>query len=104
MTSDTGATIVVLATFREGYEAHFAEYSASVRAFLDRRGARVVRRQRVEAVLYGGGTASLVMVIDVPSRAEAERMFFEPEYEAILPLRDRIFRAFEMYLAAPGEI
>jgi len=104
MTSDTGATIVVLATFRAGYEAHFAEYSARVRALLDARGARVIRRQRVETTLYGEGTASLVMVIDLPTRAVAERMFFEPEYLAIIPLRDRVFEAFEMYLAAPGEI
>jgi uncharacterized protein (DUF1330 family) len=102
--SDPGATIVVLATFRQGYEAHVAEYSARVRASLDDRGARVVRRQRVEAALYGGGTASLVMVIDVPSRAAAERMFFEPAYRDIIPLRERVFRDFQMYLAAPGEI
>lgn len=102
--TDPGATIVVVATFRDGYEEHFAEYSARVRAYLDRNGARVIRRQRVEASLFGNGTASLVMVIDVPSRALAERMFFEPEYRAILPLRDRVFSGFQMYLAAPGEL
>jgi hypothetical protein len=79
--SDPGATILVLATFRDGYEAHF-----------------------VEAALYGGGTASIAMVIDVPSRAAAERMFFEPAYRGIIPLRERAFRNFQMYLAAPGEI
>jgi uncharacterized protein (DUF1330 family) len=101
---DTAATIIVLATFRDGHEAHFAEYSARVRSFLDAHGARVVRRQRVEASLFGTGTASLVMLIDVPSRDAAERMFFEPAYRDIIPLRDRVFRDFQMYLAAPGEI
>src|SRR5512143_589050 len=66
--AENEATIIVLATFREGYEPYFAEYSARVRAYLDQRGARVVRRQRVEATLYGADTASLVMVIDVSSR------------------------------------
>lgn len=98
------ATVIVLATFREGYEAYFAEYSARVRAYLDERGARVVRRQRVEATLYGGDNASLVMVIDVPSRATAAGMFFESDYLAIIPLRDQVFQDFHMYLAVPGDL
>ena len=34
----------------------------------------------------------------------AERIFFEPEYLSIIPLRDRIFADFRMYLAESDEL
>jgi uncharacterized protein (DUF1330 family) len=98
------ATIVVEGTFRPGYEAVFAEYSRTVRALLDRHQATVVRRQRVRRTLYGPHAPDLIMVIDFPDAEVAERLFLEGEYLEILPLRDRVFADFRMYLAAPGEI
>jgi uncharacterized protein (DUF1330 family) len=44
------------------------------------------------------------MVIDFPTEELAETLFFQQEYLDILPLRDRIFADFRMYLAAYGEI
>jgi len=98
------ATIVVEGTFRPGYEEFFPEYSRTVRAFLDRHQATVVRRQRVRKTLYGTHAPDLIMVIDFPDAEVAERLFLAGEYLEILPLRDRIFADFRMYLAAPGEI
>ncbi|HXU30028.1 MAG TPA: DUF1330 domain-containing protein [Thermoanaerobaculia bacterium] len=98
------ATIVVLGTFATGYEAVFAEYSRKVRAFLDSKNAIVIRRQLVERTLYGDLAPSLVMTIDFPTRESAETAFFEPEYLALLPLRDRVFSDFQMFLAKPGEV
>jgi len=97
------ATIVVEGNFREGYAQHFAEYSRTVRAYLEKHGGTVVRRQRVEKVLYGRDKPDLVMLIDFPDAAIAERIFFAPEYLAIIPLRDKVFADFRMYLAAFGE-
>jgi uncharacterized protein (DUF1330 family) len=98
------ATIVVEGTFREGYEESFEEYSRTVRAFLDRNQATVVRRQLVKKTLYGAHRPDLIMVIDFPTEELAETLFFRQEYLDILPLRDRIFSDFRMYLAAYGEI
>lgn len=98
------ATIVVVGRFATGHEAHFAEYSARVRAFLQSKGATTVRRQRVEQTLYGGDHADLVMLIDFPSREAAQDAFFEPAYLELIPLRDQVFSEFRMYLAAPGDI
>jgi uncharacterized protein (DUF1330 family) len=98
------STIIVKATFRRGYEAHFAEYSGKVRAYLSKHGAEVVRRQRITKALYGSGKPDLIMVIDFPSVDIAERIFFEPEYLALIPLRDQVFSEFNMYVAAYGEI
>lgn len=98
------STIVVEGTFRRGYEEHFAEYSNKVRAYLSSRGAEVVRRQRITKTLYGSGSADLIMVIDFPGADIAERIFFEPEYLALIPLRDKVFSDFRMYVAQFGEI
>src|SRR5262249_23575448 len=72
------ATIYVEASFRDGHEAFFAEYSARVRAYLAKFDAKVIRRQRVTKTLYGPGRCDLAMVIDLPSMEIAERIFFEP--------------------------
>jgi uncharacterized protein (DUF1330 family) len=98
------ATIVVEGSFREGYEDHFKEYSRTVRAFLDKHQGAVIRRQLVKKTLYGTHTPDLIMVIDFPTAEIAETLFFEQEYLDIIPLRDRIFADFRMYLAEYGEI
>ena len=99
-----GATIFVEGVFRDGYEQHFAEYSRQVKAYLSQYEAKVIRRQRVTKTLYGTSTLSLIMLIDFASREVAERIFFAPDYLALIPLRDKVFTDFKMYLAEPGEI
>jgi|SRR5215469_2763047 len=99
-----GATIIVEAVFRTGFEEYFQEYSALVRGYLEKHGGQVIRRQRIERKLYGEDKPDLLMVIDFPQREVAERIFFEPEYLNIIPLRDKVFSRFEMYLAPFGDI
>ena len=98
------STIVVEGTFRLGYEEHSDEYSLKVRTYLHKHNAEVIRRQRVQKALYGPANPDLFMVIDFPSGELAERVFFEPEYRALIPLRDKVFADFKMYLAAYGEL
>ncbi|HTP82998.1 MAG TPA: DUF1330 domain-containing protein [Alphaproteobacteria bacterium] len=99
------ATIIVEAVFRPGYETYFAEYSSLVRRYLDKHRGQVIRRQRIEKALYGeGDKPDLVMVIDFSDRALAEKVFFEQEYRDIIPLRDKVFSRFSMYLAEFGDI
>jgi uncharacterized protein (DUF1330 family) len=94
------ATIVVIGTFRAGYEEIFGDYSSQVRRFLDQKGATVIRRQRIERTLYGERSPSLVMMIDFPTRESAETAFFEQSYLDLIPLRDRVFSDFQMFLAS----
>src|SRR5215469_16041633 len=92
------ATIVVIGTFRNGYQEVFADYSKRVRRFLDSKGATVVRRQLVQQTLYGNLSPSLVMVIDFPTKEVAETAFLERQYLDIIPLRDNVFSDFHMFL------
>ena len=98
------ATIIVEGAFRPGYEVHFEQYSSLVRRYLEKHGGQVIRRQRVEKTLYGEARPDLVMVIDFPDRTVAERVFFEQEYLDIIPLRDKVFSRFNMYLAGSGNV
>lgn len=98
------ATIIVEGIFQPNYERYFAQYSARVRAYLSRHDGVVVRRQRVTKMLYGKLRPDLVIVIDFADHMVAERIFFAPEYLDIIPLRDKIFSEFSMYLADFGDI
>lgn len=98
------ATIIVEGTFREGYESYFEEYSRIMKAFLAKHQGTTLRRQLIKKTLYGTHTPSLVMVIDFPTGELAESLFFEQEYLDVIPLRDRIFADFRMYLAEYGNV
>ena len=98
------ATIVVIGTFRENYDQFFSHYSMKVKHFLLSKGAKVIRRQLVERTLYGDMVASLIMVIDFPTREAAETAFLEQEYLDLIPLRERVFSDFQMFLAKDGEV
>src|SRR5262249_50987959 len=97
-------TIIVEGVFRPDFESYFADYSKLVRAYLEKHGGQVIRRQRIAEVLYGEEKMDLVMVIDFPDREIARRIFFEQEYLDIIPLRDRVFSRFSMYLAEAGNV
>ncbi len=98
------SSIVILGTFKEGYEPHYEEYSRRVSAFLGKRDATVVRSLRIERTLYGQGGPQLIVVIDFPDKDRAAEAFFDPEYLEIVPVRARVFEDFHMYLAKRGEI
>jgi uncharacterized protein (DUF1330 family) len=94
------ATIFVEGVFTPGYERYFVEYSRKIMAYLERHDAVVVRRQRVRKMLYGSDGPDLVMLIDFPDVdvEAAERIFFEPEYVSLIPLRQKVFTTFKMCL------
>jgi uncharacterized protein (DUF1330 family) len=98
------ATILVIGRFQPGYQEVFPDYSKKVRGFLKSKGATVVRRQLVQRTLYGNLSPSLVMVIDFPTEEVAATAFFEQEYLDIIPLRDKVFSEFHMFLTQDGEI
>jgi uncharacterized protein (DUF1330 family) len=98
------ATIIVEGTFREGYEKYFEDYSMRVKTFLQQSDAIVIRRQLIEDTLYGQEHPNLIMLIDFPNKEIASKIFFKPEYLSIIPLRDKIFKTFKMYLARFGDV
>jgi len=98
------ATIIVEGTFREGYEKYFEDYSMRIKTFLQQFNAIIIRRQLIEDTLYGEEHPSLIMLIDFPNKEIAGKIFFNPEYLSIIPLRNKIFKTFKMYLAKFGDV
>jgi uncharacterized protein (DUF1330 family) len=97
-------TIIVEGSFAEGYENYFEEYSATIRNYLAKHGGVVIRRQLIKETLYGQNGPDIIMVIDFDDRNVAKRIFFENEYLQVIPLRDKIFKTFKMYLADTGNV
>ena len=97
-------TIIVEGTFTEGYEAYFEEYSQRVKAFLQQYPTTIVRRQLVLETLYGKQHPDLIMLIDIEDIQLARTLFYDEAYQAIIPLREKVFRTFNMYLAAFGSV
>jgi uncharacterized protein (DUF1330 family) len=54
--------------------------------------------------LYGQTKPNLIILIDFPGIEIAETIFFDAGYISIIPLRDKIFTYFNMYLADFGGV
>jgi uncharacterized protein (DUF1330 family) len=44
------------------------------------------------------------MLIDFADKEVARKIFFEQEYLSIIPLREKVFKTFKMYLADFGNV
>ena len=101
---DTRVTIIVEGTFQKGYEKHFTIYSEKIRDFLKQHNAIVVRRQLIKETLFGDDNPNLIMLIDFPNKHIAKGVFIGEEYNSIIPLRNKVFKTFKMYLAELGDV
>lgn len=94
----SNSKIVVAGTFREGYESYFDEYLKRLGTCIEKHHGEIICRQVAEEHIFGSNTPRLITVIDFHNQHIAENIFFEPEYLALLPLSDKIFVDFRMYL------
>lgn len=97
-------TIIVEGTFKTGYEKYFEEYSLKIKIFLNQYQTTIIRRQLITETLYGADKPNLIMLIDFEDIEIAKKIFFEEEYISIIPLREKVFTTFKMYLAGFGNI
>jgi len=104
MIQNKKGTIIVEGTFRTGYEEYFEEYSIKIRTFLQQYDATIIRRQLVTEILYGQKSPDLIMLIDFRNIDVAKKIFFDKQYTAIIPLRNKVFKTFKMYIAESGSI
>ncbi len=63
-------------------------------------GGEPPNRMKVSDVI-AGDAAALVMVMNFPSRAALVSVFESAEYQALIPGRDRGFKSFNLWVAAP---
>jgi uncharacterized protein (DUF1330 family) len=75
-----------------------------IETFLNQFEASVTRRQLIQETLYGQDRPGLTMQIDFEDKEVARKIFFEQEYLSIIPLREKVFKIFKMYLADFGNV
>lgn len=93
MTSLNKAVVVIEATFNPNgmNTPEFKEYSRRSNANGEAHGGVVMGKYQVTKNLGNGDTPHLILVIEYPSKEDAERTFTNQEYLDLLPLRGVAF-------------
>jgi len=90
-------------TFREGGQntPEFKEYSERTNANGVKSGGKLLGKYKVLENLGQGQAPHAIFVVEYPSREAAEKAFTNPEYLAIIPLRDVAFQEVKILLTVP---
>ena len=83
--------VIALVTINENQAFALAKYLELTTKVLDRVGAKIVERYRLEAEIVGTCPARTVIMVDYPSREAVDEVFSSPEYERAKPYRDQAF-------------
>ena len=88
-------------TFREGGQntPEFMEYSERTNANGVKNGGKLLGKYKVLKNLGQGNSPHAIFVVEYPSRSAAEKAFTNPEYLAIIPLRDIAFQEVKILLS-----
>jgi len=99
MTDSNRAIVVIEATFNPNgmNTPEFKEYSRRSNANGEAHGGVVIGRYQVIENLGDGDAPHLVLVIEYPTRKNAERTFTNQEYLDILPLRKVAFKQVKIF-------
>ena len=93
------ATLIVLAIPKAGAEADEREYLQRVLPLLEQAGGHEAKRLRTLEVLAGQPTCSRMLVMDFANAEAIRSLLASPEYQALVPLRERAFSRMDMLLA-----
>jgi uncharacterized protein (DUF1330 family) len=84
--------VIVLGSPRGDIPDVVKQYQTVTAAAIGRAGGQVLGRGKLAAVLAGKGAHKMGVVVRFPSREAAEQWHDkDPEYQAVLPLRQQIF-------------
>ncbi len=101
MTPNQPCVAILEGTFRDGGHAtpEFAEYSRRTNANGEAHGGKLLGKYKISGNLGQGHAPHVVFVVEFPSRERAETAFTNPEYLAIIPLRDVAFQEVKILLS-----
>lgn len=89
-------TVLAFVTLNEDRPQALAQYFAVTDPLLKRAGARIVRRFEVAEAIVGTRPSKTVIIVEYPDRAALDSVFQSPEYAAVVPIRDRAFRDYQV--------
>jgi uncharacterized protein (DUF1330 family) len=67
----------------------YRTYSSQVLPIVQRFGGRFLARGGTLEILEGGLTSKRAVIIEFPTLAKAREFYFSPEYQEILPIRQK---------------
>ena len=73
-----------------------AEYQQTARTIIAKHGGQAVARGSGLGSLHGSGKFQVGIVIRFADQAAAEGWYNDPEYQKVLPLRDRAYATLEI--------
>lgn len=84
-------TLLAMVTVNEDEPAALAQYLSITGPLLERVGARMVRRFKVNQGVVGALPAMSAILVEYPSAEAVDQVFNSPEYAGVIPFRDRAF-------------
>ena len=88
--------VMVQGTPRADRKDVLAQYQQVARATIAKHGGEVVARGSGLGALHGNGKHQAGIVLRFPDKAAAEGWYNDPEYRAVLPLREQAFAEIEI--------
>ena len=82
----------------------FVEYLNSAMPLILAAGGQVAKRIDLGEQLIGDGGSSLVLLVDYPNREAIDAMFSSPEYQKLIPVRDRAFLSYHVSIVETVEV
>lgn len=93
-------TVIALVTIAEDNPMALAEYFRVTGPLLERAGARITKRFQVNEAVVGGAPAQSVLMVEYPSRAAVDMVFGSPEYQSIIPVRNKAFLTYQVSIVS----
>lgn len=96
------AQLIVVATRRPDSDDDYKAYLSVAGPLMMAAGGAFAANYTKVDDLAGEDGPQQVIIVDFPDETAARSLFKNPEYQAVIPLRDRAFTSLNMVLAHPA--
>ena len=96
-------TVIALLSINEDEPMALAEYFRVTQPLLERAGAKIVKRFLVNQAVIGPEPAKTVVLVEYPDMEAVNSVFESPEYQSVIPFRDRAFHFYNITVGADAE-
>ena len=92
------AKVIAMVTVNEDQTRALAKYLELTEPVLERVGAKIVERYKIEKEFVRDKPAETIIVVDYPSRAAIDEVFSSSEYKEAAPFRDAAFSTYSIHI------
>ncbi|MCT4555283.1 MAG: DUF1330 domain-containing protein [Pelagimonas sp.] len=95
-----GVYVIGCVTMNPDEPEAYQEYLTVTAPLLEKAGAKVLQHFAVADDLVGHKPAENVMIVQYPSVEAVHELFESPEYQGVIPVRDRAFSTYSVSLVS----